>query len=641
MKKLTLLICIMLLSTACFAQWISLNSGTNYDLFSVYFTSSSTGYVSGVGGTILKTSNAGTTWTTQTSGTAAFLNSVYFTDPNTGYIVGTYPYTVAPGMTTILKTTNGGTTWIEQTNAITTSLHSVYFPDANTGYAVGDNGLIIKTTNAGTNWTVLSSGTTSQLFSVFFTSVDTGYVVGYSDTIFKTSNGGTTWIGQPSGLTNNPLSSVFFTDANTGYIGGDTILKTTNGGNNWTALSAYGGPIHFANANTGYAISGLNILKTNNAGSSWIAQPNGTLYGMKSIFATSADTAYAVGMLGTILKTNGCSLNVTATVTNATCDTCHNGSATGHVANGSPPFTWTWYTSPMQTTQAATGMAPGTYTLCVTDASGCVACNNSIFIDSTNCNGYSIDAFATNATCSTCYDGKAWVNITGGTPPYSYTWYTIPMQTTDTATGLPHGTYHVCVTDVNGCTTCDSVTVSTGNCSAHFYLYPDTSLAHHYFVVNMTSGVPPFSYYWEWGDGTHDTTALPSHTYSNAGFYTICLTITDFVGCVNMHCDSFYLMKNTNTMVYVDVISQTGITESSVKKSFLIYPNPAQDRVTITNTGTQKQTLVIIFNLQGQQMISAQFQNTIDLDVSALAKGIYLVKIQNENGVENKKLVIQ
>jgi hypothetical protein len=100
-------------------------------------------------------------------------------------------------------------------------------------------------------------------------------------------------------------------------------------------------------------------------------------------------------------------------------------------------------------------------------------------------------------------------------------------------------------------------------------------------------------------------------------------------------------MKNTNTMVYVDVISQTGITESSVKKSFLIYPNPAQDRVTITNTGTQKQTLVIIFNLQGQQMISAQFQNTIDLDVSALAKGIYLVKIQNENGVENKKLVIQ
>jgi hypothetical protein len=34
-------------------------------------------------------------------------------------------------------------------------------------------------------------------------------------------------------------------------------------------------------------------------------------------------------------------------------------------------------------------------------------------------------------------------------------------------------------------------------------------------------------------------------------------------------------------------------------------------------------------------------QSPIELDVSALAKGIYLVKIQSENGVVNKKLVIQ
>ncbi|MDD3741558.1 MAG: SprB repeat-containing protein [Bacteroidales bacterium] len=133
---------------------------------------------------------------------------------------------------------------------------------------------------------------------------------------------------------------------------------------------------------------------------------------------------------------DGCNLIVTATVTNATCDTCHNGSATGHVANGFAPYTWTWYTSPIQTTQTATGMSSGTYTLCVIDANGCTACNPNIFIDSTNCTGYSIVAHSTNATCSTCTDGEAWVDINGGSPPYSYTWYSIPMQNTPVADNL-------------------------------------------------------------------------------------------------------------------------------------------------------------------------------------------------------------
>jgi hypothetical protein len=75
-----------------------------------------------------------------------------------------------------------------------------------------------------------------------------------------------------------------------------------------------------------------------------------------------------------------------------------------------------------------------------------------------------------------------------------------------------------------------------------------------------------------------------------------------------------------------------------------VYPDPAQDKITITSSGTlQRQTLVSIFNMQGQQMMQTQFnnQNTMQLDVSILAKGIYIVKVQSENGIANKKLVIQ
>jgi len=42
-------------------------------------------------------------------------------------------------------------------------------------------------------------------------------------------------------------------------------------------------------------------------------------------------------------------------------------------------------------------------------------------------------------------------------------------------------------------------------------------------------------------------------------------------------------------------------------------------------------------------MLSVQFQNqnTMQFDLSSLAKGVYIVKIQSENFVVNKKLIVQ
>jgi len=88
----------------------------------------------------------------------------------------------------------------------------------------------------------------------------------------------------------------------------------------------------------------------------------------------------------------------------------------------------------------------------------------------------------------------------------------------------------------------------------------------------------------------------------------------------------------------------TGIIEHAENGFFLIYPNPTHDKLTITSSAQQKQTLISIFNLQGQlvkQIPNPQSQLPIVIDVSALSKGIYLVRIQSESGVVNKKLVIQ
>ena len=87
---------------------------------------------------------------------------MHFVDPSVGWAVGDGG--------TIVKTTNGGTTWTAQDSGTTDGLCSVDFVNASTGWAVGDGGVILKTANGGTTWSVLPSGTTQALQSVHFIS---------------------------------------------------------------------------------------------------------------------------------------------------------------------------------------------------------------------------------------------------------------------------------------------------------------------------------------------------------------------------------------------------------------------------------------------------------------------------------------
>ena len=106
--------------------WSSPSSGSFWDfkLNSVFFINDNTGFIAGMDmyfntGIVLKTDDGGITWTVTNIGIPYDLYSVYFTDLSTGYIVG--------GNGIILKTTNGGTTWSTQTSGISSDLYSVFF----------------------------------------------------------------------------------------------------------------------------------------------------------------------------------------------------------------------------------------------------------------------------------------------------------------------------------------------------------------------------------------------------------------------------------------------------------------------------------------------------------------------------------
>jgi hypothetical protein len=68
-----------------------------------------------------------------------------------------------------------------------------------------------------------------------------------------------------------------------------------------------------------------------------------------------------------------------------------------------------------------------------------------------------------SSTPSSSGNGTALVSPNGGTSPFSYLWSTMPVQTGSEATGLAAGTYEVTITDVNGCTLYDTVTVGSVN----------------------------------------------------------------------------------------------------------------------------------------------------------------------------------
>src|SRR6185436_15284927 len=129
-----------------------------------------------------------------------------------------------------------------------------------------------------------------------------------------------------------------------------------------------------------------------------------------------------------------------------------------------------------------------------------------------------------------------------------------------------------------------SISSFTDSCFAYYTVYPDVT-PHNWIALNQSSGFPPLTYSWNWGDGNISTGMTPSHTYNNPGYYNICLAITDGTGCSANYCDSStYLYKgNANSsMVTVNVIAPLGVNpEVTDESEYNIYPNPATDYFTI------------------------------------------------------------
>ncbi len=92
-------------------------------------------------------------------------------------------------------------------------------------------------------------------------------------------------------------------------------------------------------------------------------------YHFKLAIADAGDPIFDSGVFIDFLD---CVNSVTASTSNTPASCAGNdGTATANVSAGYPPYTYSWNTTPLQTTATATGLAPGTYTVTIDDAGAC------------------------------------------------------------------------------------------------------------------------------------------------------------------------------------------------------------------------------------------------------------------------------
>lgn len=230
----------------------------------------------------------------------------------------------------------------------------------------------------------------------------------------------------------------------------------------------------------------------------------------------------------------------------------------------------------------------------------------------------------TDVSCNGGSDGEIDVTVDSGVPAYSYLWST--GDTTEDVTGLSAGDYTLTITDGNGCTSTDSITVAEPAALAVMVttVADSAGTGQGSASIDVTGGTAPYSYSWNGSAGSADTTGLTSGTYE--------VVVTDANGCTD-----------TSTVIIDDLVS----IEFDYVSSLSIAPNPTRGVAVIDLQLTQRAEVEIaVYSMVGELVAAFEEANTSQLsqqvDLSGYAEGLYVVRITiNEQTLTKKMLLIK
>ncbi|MBK8877093.1 MAG: HYR domain-containing protein [Haliscomenobacter sp.] len=240
-------------------------------------------------------------------------------------------------------------------------------------------------------------------------------------------------------------------------------------------------------------------------------------------------------------------VNIAAT-TSASCYGGNTGTATAIATGGNPSYTYAWPGG--STGQVLNNLSAGSYTVTVTDETGCQATATALITEPAAPLLITLDQIVP-VSCHGGANGAIFITLAGGTAPYRYNW-SGSVPNVEDPSGLTAGSYSVVVTDLNGCT------------ATATYVVTEPATAPNVNITNVidadcsgngtgqatavpVGGSPGYSYLWSNGQTSATATNL------SAGAYQV--TVTDANGCTAV---GFVVIENPANLL-VSITAQTNV----------------------------------------------------------------------------------
>jgi len=305
------------------------------------------------------------------------------------------------------------------------------------------------------------------------------------------------------------------------------------------------------------------------------------------------------------------------------------------VNGGTPPYFF--YDGLGVTPYPFTNLCAGTSVQpCVVDNNGCVACGPVTTVNPP-CNMTSGVTSTADASCFGFCDGTASILTTNGNPPYVITgpFITNPITYSSIVmvNGICPGTWTYTVTDAMNCTNNVVVTITepteliatatvTANASG-------PGMCDGSAAGTFTGGTAPYTFNWlDCNSGTPIGATLQNVNNLCTGDYAI--IVTDANGCID-------------TSSCITITEPTGMNDYNNDFSYSVFPNPANESVTILLSGTIGNSTGIVYDVTGKHVMSFVMGKSYFLDMAALdlKRGFYFISIENNSKTVTGKILFQ
>jgi len=299
---------------------------------------------------------------------------------------------------------------------------------------------------------------------------------------------------------------------------------------------------------------------------------------------------------------------------------------------GTPGYSYTWSTG--DSSPKITNLSSGTYTVTLTDANGCTTVRNLSFSEPPP---LSIAYNKTDVECAGESTGTINLDVSGGTGSYSYQWNT--GASSSSLNNLGKGTYSVTVTDANGCTANQSISIRSNlsmTLTSVVKAETCTGQSDGSIEVAVQGGKTPYRYLWSTGSQNPIILNLSARRYT--------VTVTDANDCQLIK--SFLVSSLGDNCTFLRVPNKAGST-AQIQNQLRLFPNPTSNDVFLEyQNESQAQNMEVEFFDKAGRLLKQvkqeiyQGHNRFSVPTWDLPPGLYIVRTKAGQDIQMKKLIV-